>query len=84
MFEETDSVFNMKSVPSNVYKSFKTQNIPMQIPTVITEIYFLIQDSFPPSRIFQVFLMVCDDCWMIKPKRPTGTRLTNEMTHHWL
>ena len=31
MFEETDSLFNTESVPSNIsYKSFKTQNLPMQ------------------------------------------------------
>ena len=31
MFEETDSVLNIEPVPSNVsYKSFKTQNLPMQ------------------------------------------------------
>jgi hypothetical protein len=31
MFEETDSAFNIESVPSNIsYKSFKTWNLPMQ------------------------------------------------------
>ena len=31
MFEGTDSVFNMNSVPSNSsYKSFKTKNLTMQ------------------------------------------------------
>ena len=31
MCEETDSVLNSESVPSNIsYKSFKTWNLPMQ------------------------------------------------------
>jgi hypothetical protein len=31
MFGGTDSVLNIESVPSNIsYKSFKTQNLPMQ------------------------------------------------------
>jgi hypothetical protein len=41
MSEETDLVLNLNAEsvsPSNIsYKSFKTQNLPCKIPTVVTE-----------------------------------------------
>jgi hypothetical protein len=39
MFEETDSVLNSESIPSNVYKSFKTYSLPLQNSYWITETF---------------------------------------------